>query len=50
MIFGANRVFVLEVFSSTSLDIQQSMFKLVTKLNALNAKAKPIIMNPFTPF
>ncbi len=41
---------MLEIFSSSFLDFQQSMFKLVTKLNALNARAKPINLNPFTAF
>jgi hypothetical protein len=44
MIFGANKVFV------TSLDIQQSMFKFITKFNALNAMTKPTNLNLFTLF
>jgi len=37
---------VLEVLLITSLDIQQSMFKLAMKLNACVTMAKPFDVNP----
>lgn len=44
----SNDVWVLEVLSATSLDIQQSLFKLAMKSNACNAMAKSFDLNLYT--
>ncbi len=45
---ASNDVWVPEVMSTSSLDIEQSMFKLAMKSNACTAMAKPIDVNPLT--
>jgi hypothetical protein len=45
---GSNDVWVLEMLSITSLDIQQSLLKLAMKSNACVAMAKPLDVNPLT--
>jgi hypothetical protein len=41
---------MLEVLSTSPLDIQQSMFNLAMKSNTLDAMAKPTCLNPLTLF
>jgi hypothetical protein len=43
-----NYTWVLEVLLTTSLGIQQSMFKLAMKSNACVTMAKPVDVNPLT--
>jgi hypothetical protein len=45
---GSNDVWVFEMLLTTSLDIQQSLFKLAMKPNAYVAMSKPLDVNPLT--